>query len=424
MRVGIVGSRNFNDYDLLERVIKENIDIDDIDKVISGGAQGADRLGERFATINKIEKNIYYPDWNRYGRQAGFLRNIKIVRNSDIVFAFWDGESHGTKHSIDLCKQHNKKIIVQKFKGEYMNKVIMIDGNNVAHICFHSAQNVVRRQNVVGEDRIQFLEGMTYHLFFNKLISFMKQFQGHYFITWDVKKSRAYRQEISNEYKSNRDTVKENPDLAILYRAMNNLRDIMPSLPVYQYIEEGFEADDIIFQCASEANKYGSEIIIISNDTDMLQIVQRYPNIRQFNPKKNIFMEAPHNYNIAVFKALAGDSTDHVLGVKGVGKVTAEKWAKEVYCQKDSSRLKHISSFLKENKEKIEQFKQSFELVNIESNPNLINLKIDINYLYKEKDCDFKKIGEFFKDYNMKSQLNNFEKTIQLFKSLYLKVSA
>ncbi|MFW6226235.1 MAG: DUF2493 domain-containing protein, partial [bacterium] len=73
MKVAIVGSRNFNDYNLLDRVIRKNIDFDDIDEIVSGGAKGADRLGERFATINKIKKNIYYPDWNKYGKQAGFL---------------------------------------------------------------------------------------------------------------------------------------------------------------------------------------------------------------------------------------------------------------------------------------------------------------------------------------------------------------
>ena len=95
---------------------------------------------------------------------------------------------------------------------------------------------------------------------------------------------------------------------------MNNLRSILPSFPVYQYMEEGFEADDVIFQCAAEAHKFGSEMTIISNDSDLLQIVQRFPNTIQFDPKKNILMEAPHDYNIAVYKALAGDSTDNFRG--------------------------------------------------------------------------------------------------------------
>ena len=47
------------------------------------------------------------------------------------------------------------------------------------------------------KDRETFLEGMTYHLFFNKLISFVKQFKGHYFITWDAKRSKEWRKYFS-----------------------------------------------------------------------------------------------------------------------------------------------------------------------------------------------------------------------------------
>lgn len=416
MKVGIVGSRSFNDYELLEKTIFNNLNIDQIDGVISGGAQGADRLGERFATIHKIEKQIFYPEWNKYGKQAGFLRNIKIVRNSDLIFVFWDGESKGTQHTINLCKQHNKKCIVQKFKGEYMNKVVIIDGNNVAHICFHSAQNIVNKNNPKEEERETFLKGMTYHLFINKLISFIKQFQGHYLITWDAKKSTSWRQESYPEYKSNRVT---NSESFILFDIMDNLREILPSLPIYQYMEQGFEADDIIFKCALEANKFGSEITIISNDSDLLQIVQRFPNVKQFDPKKNKLMEAPIDYSISVFKALAGDMTDNIPGIKGIGKVTAKKWATQVFGLNHFHMIREISSLLKENSEKIYEFKQFYDIVNIENNPNLDNIFINIDKLYGKKYFDINKFRTFLEEYKLKSHLNNFDKTTKLFKCLY-----
>ena len=417
MKIGIVGSRTFQNYSLLEKTIRENVDIESIDEVISGGAVGADRLGERFATIHKIKKTVFYPEWNKYGKIAGNLRNIKIVRSSDLVFAFWDGESKGTKHSIDLCRQHDKQVIIQRFKGEYMNKVVLIDGNNIAHICFHSAQNVLKKQGEV-DNREAFLEGMTYHLFFNKLISFVKQFQGHYFITWDSKNSIAWRQKTFAEYKSDR-AEKQNSDTPILFRAMDRLREVLPSLPVYQYMEGGFEADDIIFQCSSEAYESGSEIIVISNDSDLLQIVQRFPNVKQFDPKKNVFMKAPTDYNIAVFKALAGDPTDHIPGVKGIGKVTAEKLAKEVYGMKDTARFKTISKFLKDDVEKIKQFKTFFDIVNIENNPSLVVIDIDTKFLYSKKEFDVDKFKTFLEEHKLNSHMNNLDKTVKLFNSLY-----
>lgn len=415
MKIAIIGSRTFNDYPLLEKIISDNIKIEDIDLVISGGAKGADRLGERFATINKINKQIFYPDWDRYGKQAGFLRNIKIVRNADLIFAFWDGQSKGTEHTIKLCQEHGKKCIIQRFKGEYMNKVVMIDGNNLAHICFHSAQNIVNKNNPT-EERESFLEGMMYHLFLNKLISFFKQFQGHYFITWDMKNSISWRKEIYPEYKSNREMKS---DYEVLFQAMGNLRKIISFLPIYQFTKEGYEADDILFWVAINAHKFGSEITIISNDSDLLQIVQRFPTAKQFDPKKNVFMSAPTTYNVAVFKALAGDTTDNIPGIKGVGKVTAKKWAEQVFGMNDLQLFKTISSLLKDKEDKVKQFKQFYSIVNIENNPNLINLDINFDSLYNKKHFDVVVFKAFLEKYKLQSHLNNLDKTENLFNSLY-----
>lgn len=88
---------------------------DDI-KIVSGGAIGADKLAEKYANENKYEKIIFKPDWKRYGNGAGAVRNREIINEADIVIAFWDGESKGTKNSIDIAQKYNKKIIVVKFK--------------------------------------------------------------------------------------------------------------------------------------------------------------------------------------------------------------------------------------------------------------------------------------------------------------------
>lgn len=117
MRIGIVGSRYFTNMKLMVKVLKYNMkERDDITLIVSGGAKGADTLAERYAEGKGIETKIFLPDWNKYGRKAGFLRNIDIVKNSDLVFAFWDGISPGTKHLIDLCKQYKVECIVTKFE--------------------------------------------------------------------------------------------------------------------------------------------------------------------------------------------------------------------------------------------------------------------------------------------------------------------
>jgi hypothetical protein len=114
MILAIIGSRGFKDKELLDSILTPRKDL--IKKVISGGANGADKLGEQWAIENKIETEIFYPDWNKYGKKAGFIRNEDIIKNSTHVIAFWDGESKGTKHSIGLSKKLEKKLKIVLFK--------------------------------------------------------------------------------------------------------------------------------------------------------------------------------------------------------------------------------------------------------------------------------------------------------------------
>jgi hypothetical protein len=111
MKVAVIGSRTFNDYEL----VKETLTKLDITLLISGGAKGADSLGERYANENNITTLIFKPDWERHGRGAGMIRNTDIVKNSDIVVAFWDGSSKGTLDSIRKVENLNKGLMIIKY---------------------------------------------------------------------------------------------------------------------------------------------------------------------------------------------------------------------------------------------------------------------------------------------------------------------
>jgi hypothetical protein len=108
MKVAIIGSRDFNDYSIIIENLKHYES--NIKTVISGGANGADKLAERWAKENNKEIIIFLPDWKKYGKSAGIIRNKDIVENSDIIFAFWDGKSKGTKNSIDYATKLKKEI--------------------------------------------------------------------------------------------------------------------------------------------------------------------------------------------------------------------------------------------------------------------------------------------------------------------------
>ena len=79
MKLAIIGSRDFTDYDLLSKELEQYKD--KITRVISGGAKGADTLGERWAKENNIPIQIFLPDWNKHSKGAGLLRNHDIIKN-------------------------------------------------------------------------------------------------------------------------------------------------------------------------------------------------------------------------------------------------------------------------------------------------------------------------------------------------------
>jgi hypothetical protein len=112
MKVAVIGSRSFADYGLLCRTLDA---IPELSTVVSGGAPGADSLGERYADERGLATQIHRPDWRRYGRGAGKVRNRTIVDASDLVVAFWDGSSAGTKHALDYARTRGTPVQVVRF---------------------------------------------------------------------------------------------------------------------------------------------------------------------------------------------------------------------------------------------------------------------------------------------------------------------
>ncbi len=111
MIVGIVGSRSFQGYDLL----KKELSSFQISKVVSGGAKGADALAARYAKENNIPLKEFLADWEKFGRSAGPIRNQEIVNDSQMIIAFWDGKSRGTKSTIDMARKKGLEVKIVYF---------------------------------------------------------------------------------------------------------------------------------------------------------------------------------------------------------------------------------------------------------------------------------------------------------------------
>ena len=114
MKVAVIGSRGLQVNDLGKYLP------DEVTEIISGGARGVDTSAREYATEHGLKLTEYLPEYNKYGRSAPLKRNITIIENADLVLAFWDGSSKGTKYVIENCKKRNipLKIYVPVKRGE------------------------------------------------------------------------------------------------------------------------------------------------------------------------------------------------------------------------------------------------------------------------------------------------------------------
>lgn len=153
-------------------------------------------------------------------------------------------------------------------------------------------------------------------------------------VVWDGKGGAGNRKNIDPNYKAQRATARithwglydtREQEQEALIGQLYRTQDYLECLPLQQMGLEKLEADDIIAYLAKRASNAGKKVTIVSSDKDFLQLVDN--NIEVYAPvkkktftKDNIFEELkvlPVNYNIV--KALLGDNSDNLLGVKGLG---------------------------------------------------------------------------------------------------------
>lgn len=106
MKLLIAGSRGFSHFDLAPYIPSET------ELIISGGANGIDRIAEEFADQRKISKLILRPLYDRYGKAAPLRRNQKMVDIADAVLVIWDGSSRGSKYTLEYAKKQGKPVTV------------------------------------------------------------------------------------------------------------------------------------------------------------------------------------------------------------------------------------------------------------------------------------------------------------------------
>lgn len=117
MKLIIAGSRSFTNYERFILSVKAFAELLPEDntgdiEIVTGMAKGPDLMAFKFASENKIKVHCFPANWDKYGKRAGFVRNEEMGKFGDMLLAFWDGQSKGTKHMIDYMRTLGKPVFL------------------------------------------------------------------------------------------------------------------------------------------------------------------------------------------------------------------------------------------------------------------------------------------------------------------------
>jgi DNA polymerase-1 len=202
--------------------------------------------------------------------------------------------------------------------AEVLRKLYLIDAMSNIHRAYHAIQ------------RLSTSAGRPTNAVYGFVTMLRKMLREHgpdyLVVAWDGPE-RTKRHEAYAEYKANRAPMQD--DLAV---QLPQIRQVLEAYKIPILELAGFEADDVIGTLALRAAGAGFDVVIVTADKDMLQLVR--PGVRVFHTGREIFLDEPgvreffgvEARQVADVLALMGDSVDNVPGVPGVGAVTAKKW--------------------------------------------------------------------------------------------------
>ncbi len=115
MKTIIAGSRNIKRMDQVAYAIE--VCGWPVTEIISGNAPGVDKLGELYGHQHGLICKVFKANWNKFGRGAGFRRNVEMAEYAEALVAIWDGQSRGTEHMIDTAIANGLRVYVYRTDG-------------------------------------------------------------------------------------------------------------------------------------------------------------------------------------------------------------------------------------------------------------------------------------------------------------------
>ncbi len=108
MKIAVVGSRGYRKLENVRKLVR-SFPKDTV--LISGGARGVDRTAEDEARKLGLKVIVHVALWHKYGKAAGPIRNKLIVDDAEMMHAFWDGKSPGTRNAIDQAAKKGIPVV-------------------------------------------------------------------------------------------------------------------------------------------------------------------------------------------------------------------------------------------------------------------------------------------------------------------------
>jgi DNA polymerase I len=305
-----------------------------------------------------------------------------------------------------------------------MKKLILIDSNALIHRSFHAIPPLTTRS---GE-----LVNAVYG-FSSILLRVINELKPDYIVAAFDLAAPTFRHIEYKEYKATRPKT---PDE--LYKQIPRAKEILKALNIPVLEKEGFEADDVIGTMAKRIGKDGVEVLIITGDLDTLQLIDK--NIRIYTPKKGLSdtviygeKEVEDRYGLKVsqmidYKALRGDPSDNIPGVRGIGEKGACNLLKEfgtlenLYEKLDTLTDKQIVDSPSLSKGVVEKLKTNKQMAFFSKKLSTIHLKVPLKITLKELDWqrkyDIDKIKALFNELNFQTLIKRlpgyvFEPEIQ-----------
>ncbi|HEY3340618.1 MAG TPA: 5'-3' exonuclease H3TH domain-containing protein, partial [Anaerolineae bacterium] len=285
-------------------------------------------------------------------------------------------------------------------------KLILIDGHSLAYRAFFASART-QTFSVKHEDGTDELTGAVY-FFTNMLLKVWKEEQPEYLaVAFDV--GKTFRDTLFADYKGTRAKMPIE-----LESQMKRIAQIVGALGVPIFTAENYEADDVLGTLAARGSNEGLDVIIVTGDRDALQLV--HPGVRvltsgRFFDDTIIYDEAKvlERYGVRPdqmvdYKALVGDTSDNVPGVKGIGEKTAQTLLQQystldgIYAHLDEITQKRARTALEENRA---MAYLSRDLVTIR-----VNVPLEVEWEACRAEVDYRRTLNLFRELQFNSMIN------------------